>query len=196
MKRLAWVQGSRCQMDFSVINLELVAKLLLLLLIGMGPKIALVPFLEKTKHFDRRDTASRGPADGPNRGYHRAHPFRPRRPVDASPPHLGRRRRGCRRNYPGHSGNRDGHRTRQKSRGGISDQGRSKPDRRLSTSDTLHAQSCGYHRPHHRLGRGRLARERRAGCGHSALDRRVRLFDLCQHRQAFEASQSHQSRHI
>ena len=27
-------------------------KLLLLLLIGMGPKIALVPFLEKTKHFD------------------------------------------------------------------------------------------------------------------------------------------------
>ena len=39
-------------MDFSVINLALVAKLLLLLLIGMGPKIALVPFLEKTKHFD------------------------------------------------------------------------------------------------------------------------------------------------
>ena len=39
-------------MDFSVINLELVAKLLLLLLIGMGPKIALVPFLEKTKQFD------------------------------------------------------------------------------------------------------------------------------------------------
>jgi small neutral amino acid transporter SnatA (MarC family) len=39
-------------MDFSVINTELVVKLLLLLLIGMGPKIALVPFLEKTKHFD------------------------------------------------------------------------------------------------------------------------------------------------
>ena len=39
-------------MDFSVINIELVAKLLLLLLIGMGPKIALVPFLEKTKNFD------------------------------------------------------------------------------------------------------------------------------------------------
>ena len=39
-------------MDFSVINLELVAKLVLLLLIGMGPKIALVPFLEKTKHFE------------------------------------------------------------------------------------------------------------------------------------------------
>jgi multiple antibiotic resistance protein len=39
-------------MDFSVINFALVAKLLLLLLIGMGPKIALVPFLEKTKHFD------------------------------------------------------------------------------------------------------------------------------------------------
>jgi multiple antibiotic resistance protein len=39
-------------MDFSVINLALVGKLLLLLLIGMGPKIALVPFLEKTKHLD------------------------------------------------------------------------------------------------------------------------------------------------
>ena len=38
-------------MDFSVINLELVATLLLLLLIGIGPKIALVPFLEKTKKF-------------------------------------------------------------------------------------------------------------------------------------------------
>jgi small neutral amino acid transporter SnatA (MarC family) len=39
-------------MDFSVIDLALVTKLLLLLLIGMGPKIALVPFLEKTKSFD------------------------------------------------------------------------------------------------------------------------------------------------
>jgi multiple antibiotic resistance protein len=39
-------------MDFSVINVSLVLKLLLLLLIGMGPKIALVPFLEKTKSFD------------------------------------------------------------------------------------------------------------------------------------------------
>src|SRR5665648_123634 len=39
-------------MDFSVIDLALVAKLLLLLLVGMGPKIALVPFLEKTKKFD------------------------------------------------------------------------------------------------------------------------------------------------
>ena len=39
-------------MDFSVISVGLVAKLLLLLLIGMGPKIALVPFLEKTKNFD------------------------------------------------------------------------------------------------------------------------------------------------
>lgn len=39
-------------MDFSVIDVELVVTLLLLLLIGMGPKIALVPFLEKTKHFD------------------------------------------------------------------------------------------------------------------------------------------------
>jgi len=39
-------------MNFSVIDFELVLKLLLLLLIGMGPKIALVPFLEKTKNFD------------------------------------------------------------------------------------------------------------------------------------------------
>src|ERR1700730_11747427 len=39
-------------MEFSGIDFKLVAKLLLLLLIGMGPKIALVPFLEKTKNFD------------------------------------------------------------------------------------------------------------------------------------------------
>ena len=39
-------------MTFSPINLDLVIKLLLLLLIGMGPKIALVPFLEKTSGFD------------------------------------------------------------------------------------------------------------------------------------------------
>src|SRR5262245_4524904 len=38
-------------MDLSVINVELVLKLLILMLIGMGPKIALVPFLEKTKHL-------------------------------------------------------------------------------------------------------------------------------------------------
>lgn len=36
-------------MDFSTIDTKLVTTLLLLMLIGMGPKIALVPFLEKTK---------------------------------------------------------------------------------------------------------------------------------------------------
>ncbi|ANK92069.1 MULTISPECIES: MarC family protein [Rhizobium] len=39
-------------MDFTVIDAALVGKLLLLLLIGLGPKIALVPFLEKTHTFD------------------------------------------------------------------------------------------------------------------------------------------------
>ncbi|TGQ08677.1 MULTISPECIES: MarC family protein [unclassified Mesorhizobium] len=39
-------------MDFAVIDAALATKLLLLLLIGMGPKIALVPFLERTKKFD------------------------------------------------------------------------------------------------------------------------------------------------
>ena len=39
-------------MDFQNINGELVTGLLLLLLIGIGPKIALVPFLEKTKDLD------------------------------------------------------------------------------------------------------------------------------------------------
>lgn len=38
-------------MDFSIIDIELVTRLLLVLLIGIGPKIALVPFLEKTKAF-------------------------------------------------------------------------------------------------------------------------------------------------
>lgn len=39
-------------LDFSVLDLALVANLLLLLLIGMGPKIALVPFLDATKGFE------------------------------------------------------------------------------------------------------------------------------------------------
>ena len=39
-------------MNFAIIDVGLVVKLLLLLLIGMGPKLALVPFLEKTQHFD------------------------------------------------------------------------------------------------------------------------------------------------
>ena len=46
-------QYARQRVDgFLEIDLGLVAKLLLLLFIGMGPKIALVPFLEKTKKFD------------------------------------------------------------------------------------------------------------------------------------------------
>jgi small neutral amino acid transporter SnatA (MarC family) len=44
-------------MDFTVIDAALVTKLLLLLLIGMGPKIALVPFLEKTHTFDAETKA-------------------------------------------------------------------------------------------------------------------------------------------
>lgn len=39
-------------MDLSIISFELAINMALLLLIGMGPKVALVPFLEKTKHFD------------------------------------------------------------------------------------------------------------------------------------------------
>lgn len=39
-------------MNFAVIDAVLAVKVLLLLAIGMGPKIALVPFLEKTKHLD------------------------------------------------------------------------------------------------------------------------------------------------
>jgi small neutral amino acid transporter SnatA (MarC family) len=39
-------------MNFAVIDAGLAIKLLLLLLIGMGPKVALVPFLERTKHLD------------------------------------------------------------------------------------------------------------------------------------------------
>ena len=47
-------------MDFSSINVELVAKLLLLLLIGLGPKIALVPFLEKTKGMSPEEQRATG----------------------------------------------------------------------------------------------------------------------------------------
>jgi small neutral amino acid transporter SnatA (MarC family) len=38
--------------DFSVINFEFAIRLFLLLFIGMGPVLALVPFLQKTKPFD------------------------------------------------------------------------------------------------------------------------------------------------
>lgn len=47
-------------MDFTVIDAALVGNLLLLLLIGMGPKIALVPFLEKTHAFDAETKARIG----------------------------------------------------------------------------------------------------------------------------------------
>ncbi|MGO8433562.1 MarC family protein, partial [Rhizobium johnstonii] len=47
-------------MDFTVIDAALVGKLLLLLLVGLGPKIALVPFLEKTHASDTETKARIG----------------------------------------------------------------------------------------------------------------------------------------
>src|SRR5215217_2962382 len=47
-------------MDFGSIDIELVAKLLLLLLIGLGPKIALVPFLDKTKGMPPEEQRATG----------------------------------------------------------------------------------------------------------------------------------------
>ncbi|WP_455274808.1 MarC family protein [Rhizobium herbae] len=47
-------------MDFTVIDGGLIATLLLLLLVGMGPKIALVPFLEMTHAFDAETKAKIG----------------------------------------------------------------------------------------------------------------------------------------
>ena len=47
-------------MDFSSIDVALVAKLLLLLLIGLGPKIALVPFLDKTKGMSPEEQRATG----------------------------------------------------------------------------------------------------------------------------------------
>jgi len=46
--------------NFDRIDTELVTGLLLLLLIGLGPKIALVPFLEKTKGMDAARTREIG----------------------------------------------------------------------------------------------------------------------------------------
>lgn len=47
-------------MDFGNVNVELAAKLLLLLLIGLGPKIALVPFLDKTKGMSPEEQRATG----------------------------------------------------------------------------------------------------------------------------------------
>ena len=47
-------------MDFGSINIALVTKLLLLLLIGLGPKIALVPFLDKTKSMSPEEQRATG----------------------------------------------------------------------------------------------------------------------------------------
>ena len=47
-------------MDLGSIDTELVAKLLLLLLIGLGPKIALVPFLDKTKSMSPEEQRATG----------------------------------------------------------------------------------------------------------------------------------------
>jgi len=42
-------------MDLSAVTPQMIVNLALLLLIGMGPKIALVPFLEKTKHLNPQE---------------------------------------------------------------------------------------------------------------------------------------------
>ena len=42
-------------LDFSVLTSELAIQFLILMLIGMGPKIALVPFLEATQQMSRED---------------------------------------------------------------------------------------------------------------------------------------------
>src|SRR3954466_4937314 len=47
-------------MDFGSIDAELVAKLLLLLLIGLGPKIALVPFLDMTNRMSPEEQRATG----------------------------------------------------------------------------------------------------------------------------------------
>ena len=50
-------QTTKATHGSSVINLDITITLFLLLLIGIGPKIALVPFLEKTKGFRPRSSA-------------------------------------------------------------------------------------------------------------------------------------------
>jgi small neutral amino acid transporter SnatA (MarC family) len=52
--------GGKLSMDLSVIDTGTVTKLLLLLLIGMGPKIALVPFIEMTNKFDAKTKVAIG----------------------------------------------------------------------------------------------------------------------------------------
>ena len=68
-------------MDHTSIDIYLVIDTFLLLLIGVGPKIALVPFLEVTAEMDPATKATRGPQDAHHRGRRRGPPRRTRRVV-------------------------------------------------------------------------------------------------------------------
>ena len=182
-------------MDFSVITVELVAKLLLLLLIGMGPKIALVPFLEKTKKFDAETQRAIGRQMVRTAvitalvlfAWERCScasftsPAAPSRSPAASSL-LSWRSIWCTAG--------------QKDRGGGGRLGGSETHRDLPAGGTVSPQSGRHHRPYHRVRRGRLGRQRRARRCTRPAGRRVRLFDLCQHRQAGKASESHQAGHF
>ena len=65
-------------MDHTSVDIYLVIDTFLLLLIGIGPKIALVPFLEVTATMDVNE-GGRRPQDAHHRGCRRGHPRRTRR---------------------------------------------------------------------------------------------------------------------
>ena len=77
-------------MDHTSIDIYLVIDTFLLLLIGIGPKIALVPFLEVTAAMDGATKALHRPQDADHGRRDRGHPHRPRRTVGKAAPFLDR----------------------------------------------------------------------------------------------------------
>ena len=160
-------------MDFSVITVGLVTKLLLLLLIGMGPKIALVPFLEKTKRFDADTQRAIG-----------------RQMVGAAViTALIMFAFGALLMRLLHI-----------TGGAVAVAGgiilvtlAIEMHRGLSAGGAVSAQPGRHHRADHFLRRGRLGCERRARRSARSAGRRVRLCDLCQHRQGGKTPEAHQS---
>ena len=87
-------------MDHTSIDIYLVIDTFLLLLIGIGPKIALVPFLEVTAAMDGCNEGAHRPQDAHHGRRDCGHPHRPGRAIGEAAPFLDGIALDCRRHHP------------------------------------------------------------------------------------------------